>query len=274
MGPASVQLTTLLALLFAAPEPAPAAPVAPPPAVCPAGTRLVEGTHYEHVQRLCTTWRRGHCYSFLPGMLALEPVATPVRVCMDEHEWPNREGKRPEVMMRFVEAEKKCASVGKRLCSEFEWELACEGPETLPWPYGHTFDADACNASKEFIPYSEAKLNHEEKRVREVETWRLYQGETSGSRPRCASSFGVKDLVGNVEEWVLTSRKAWRYRSSLKGGFWAKPWAHCRGTNDSHGPMFRYYEIGFRCCKDPEETVTEPVPAPAPAATQEMTPSP
>ncbi|XYH93877.1 hypothetical protein ACMHYB_39410 [Sorangium sp. So ce1128] len=36
-----------------------------------------------------------------------------------------------------------------------------------------------------------------------------------------------------------------------KGGYWSKPWAGCRGTNDSHGPMFRFYEIGFRCCKDP-----------------------
>jgi len=213
----------------------------------------VEGTHYEVVQRLCTKWKIGHCFAFLPGMLALEPAETPVRVCMDELEWPNREGKRPTVMMRFVEAEQKCAAVGKRLCTEFEWELACEGPETLPWPYGQAYDAEACNTAKEFIPYSEEKLNAEERRVREIETWRLYQGEASGSRPRCSSAFGVKDLVGDVEEWVATSRKAWRYRSSLKGGFWAKPWAGCRGTNDSHGPMFRYYEIGFRCCQDPKE---------------------
>ncbi len=186
---------------------------------------------------------------------------------MDEHEWPNREGKRPEVMMRFVEAEKKCASVGKRLCTEFEWELACEGPETWPFPYGHAYDPAACNSAKEFMPYDEEKLNAEERRVRESETWRVYQGEASGSRPRCESPSGVKDLVGNVEEWVRTSRKEWPYRSSLKGGFWAKPWAHCRGTNDSHGPMFRYYEIGFRCCAEPQEArvSSEPVKAPEPA---------
>jgi len=218
---------------------------------------LVEGTHYETVQRLCTKWNRGHCYDFLPGLLAQEPEVTPIRVCMDELEWSNRPGKRPSVMVRFVEAEKKCASVGKRLCTEYEWEMACEGPETRPWPYGHTFEPEACNSSKEFIPYSEEKLNAEEKKVRETETWRVYQGEVGGSRPKCTSAFGVKDLVGNVEEWVRTSRKAWQFRSSLKGGFWSKPWSHCRGTNDSHGPMFRYYEVGFRCCKD-----VEPIKAP------------
>lgn len=169
-------------------------------------------------------------------------------------------------MMRFVEAEEKCASVGKRLCTEYEWELACEGPETRPYPYGYVYDKAACNTDKEFVPYSEEKLNAEERKVREIETYRVWQGEPSGARPRCTSAFGVKDLVGNVEEWVRTSRKEWRYRSSLKGGFWAKPWAHCRGTNDSHGPMFRYYEIGFRCCAEPKDAVKE--------AAEKLPPSP
>lgn len=256
---------TLIAQALAA-NPAVAASIERPTsnATCPAGTRLVEGVHYEHVQRLCTSWRIGHCYSFVPGLLAVEPMATPVRVCMDEHEWPNREGEKPRVMIRFVDAEQACARIGKRLCTEFEWELACEGPSTQPWPYGHALDKDACNTSKEFKPYSEEKLNAEEKRIREVETYRLYQGEPSGSRPKCASEYGVKDLVGNVEEWVTTSRRAWRYRSSLKGGYWAKSWAQCRGTNDSHGPMFRYYETGFRCCLDPDQNATASEMTPAP----------
>jgi hypothetical protein len=35
------------------------------------------------------------------------------------------------------------------------------------------------------------------------------------------------------------------------GGFWAKPWTGCRGTNDAHEPTFAFYETGFRCCADP-----------------------
>ncbi len=257
MGKPLLLLETLLAQLLETTTPAAEAPKDSASAlVCPSGTRLVSGVHYETVQRLCTKYKNGHCYSFVPGMLALESIETPIHTCMDELEWPNQEGKRPEVMMRFVEAEQKCADVGKRLCTEFEWEFACEGPETWPYPYGHTYDATACNTDKEFIPYNEKKLGDEEKRIRDIETHRVWQGETSGLRPRCQSPFGVKDLVGNVEEWVSTSRAEWPYRSSLKGGFWAKPWAHCRGTNDSHGPMFRYYEIGFRCCSDPKKAST------------------
>jgi formylglycine-generating enzyme required for sulfatase activity len=246
-----VLLELFLAQLLSTPQ-APPPPATTSGAVCPEGMRLVEGTHWENVQRLCTSWRVGHCYAFLPGLFALEPAATPVRVCMDELEWPNQKGAKPEVMVRFTEAEQRCASVGKRLCTEFEWELGCEGPATLPWPYGHTHEPHACNSDKDFLPYSEARLSDEDAAVRDAEVRRVWQGERSGSRPACTSAFGVQDLVGNVEEWVRTSRSAWRYRSSLKGGYWAKTWAGCRGTNDSHGPMFRYYEVGFRCCKDPD----------------------
>jgi hypothetical protein len=35
------------------------------------------------------------------------------------------------------------------------------------------------------------------------------------------------------------------------GGFWAKPWTGCRGTNDAHEPSFTFYETGFRCCAEP-----------------------
>ena len=244
----------LLDLLFALGSPAPSVPAPPPPndlSACPGDMRLVEGTHYEDIQRLCVDWRGDHCYAIFPGLLAEEPRATPVRVCMDVYEWPNRKGDLPAVMDRFVEAEAKCADAGKRLCTEFEWETACEGPRTLPWPYGYKRDGAACNTEKRYRTVSEAKLASADPRVREAETSRLFQGEPLGAFPACVSAYGVMDLVGNVEEWVATSRPEWPYRSSLKGGYWSKPWAGCRGTNESHGPQFRFYEVGFRCCKDP-----------------------
>ena len=94
-------------------------------------------------------------------------------------------------------------------------------------------------------------LSSPDETARDRETVRLYQGVRSGSLAGCRSPFGAFDMVGNVEEWVVTSRPQWPYRSSLKGGYWTKPWAGCRGTNERHGPQFRFYQMGFRCCAEP-----------------------
>jgi formylglycine-generating enzyme required for sulfatase activity len=244
-------LAQILAQSAASGLPAPVSPPARPAFTCPSGMLPVEGVHYENIQRLCTDLRGKNCFSFVPGLVAREPRETVVRTCMDQYEWPNRAGQDPTVMVRFVEAEALCARAGKRLCSEFEWEMACEGPETRPFPYGYRNDKNACNTGKPYKGISEKKLNSSSAEVRDAETRRLWQGAPSGSFPACVSSFGIADLTGNIEEWVTTKRPEWPHPSSLKGGFWSKPWAGCRGTNDSHGPMFRFYEVGFRCCKDP-----------------------
>jgi hypothetical protein len=218
---------------------------------CPTGTKLVSGQHYENVERLCLKFSQDTCWSYFPWLMALEGRTTPISVCMDEYEWPNEKGALPPVMMKFTEAEASCKSVGKRLCSEFEWELACESNEVLPFLYGFDFKKQVCVNDKPYKGYDQAKLSSLDKKVRDQETKRLYQAEPSGSREACVSAFGVHDLIGNVEEWVTTSRPEWPYVSSLKGGYWAKPRSACRGTNDSHGPNFRFYDIGFRCCVDP-----------------------
>jgi hypothetical protein len=236
---------------FADVPPSSIAAARPDALTCPDDMVPVEGTHYENVERLCLRWTGQQCFGFWPFAVALEGGAHPVRACMDRYEWPNKKGAIPEVMMRFTEAEQSCKNVGKRLCSEYEWELACEGSEARPFPYGFTQEKDACNVDKPYRNYSQRALSSGDKAVRDRETARLFQGAPSGAYPKCVSPAGVVDLVGNVEEWVSTSRKQWPWPSSLKGGYWSKAWAGCRGTNDSHGPLFRFYEIGFRCCSDP-----------------------
>ncbi len=248
-------LSLITSLLFSPGLSSPGEVGAAPPsgARCPEDMVLVEGTHAEQVQRLCLKQVLDKkCVSFFPGLVMTEPRYTPVRTCMDRYEWPNEKGKNPEVMVRFVEAEKACADRGKRLCTEFEWELACEGPHRLPWPYGWEAKEGVCHVDRPYRAIDEKKLSSSVRAVWEKETERLWQGEPAGSFPSCRSAYGVMDLIGNVEEWVVTSRPEWPYRSSLKGGYWSKHWTGCRGTNESHSPQFRFYEIGFRCCRDPE----------------------
>ncbi len=223
----------------------------PLPSRCPDDMVLVRGTHHEEVQRVCNQYRHPRCWSFVPGLVMTEPRDTLVNVCMDRYEWPNEKGQNPGVMYRYVEAEALCAEKGKRMCGEFEWELACEGAEHRPWPYGWRHQKDACNSDKLYRAYDDQKLVSNDRAVREQEVRRLWQGAASGSHPACVSPFGVFDLVGNVEEWVRNDRPEWPYKSGLKGGYWSKAWQGCRGTNESHDVQFRFYEIGFRCCADP-----------------------
>jgi sulfatase modifying factor 1 len=169
---------------------------------------------------------------------------------MDQYEAPNRRGAKPLVMQSYRTASRYCAQRKKRLCAEQEWELACEGPHHLPLCYGWQVDVKLCNSNKGWRPVDfEAFAKSREDALRETE--KLWQGTPSGRYRTCVSPFGIFDMMGNVEEWV-SSRASRRFPGALMGGFWAKPWTGCRGTNDAHEPEFAFYETGFRCCKDPE----------------------
>jgi formylglycine-generating enzyme required for sulfatase activity len=175
---------------------------------------------------------------------------------MDQFEAPNRRGAKPFVLRSYDSAARWCKQQGKRMCEEAEWETACEGPERLPWVYGWAVDKQACNSDKAWKPVDFAKFGRDSDAAQE-ESARLWQGSPSGRYARCVSSFGVYDLMGNVEEWV-TSRAGRKFPGALMGGFWAKPWTGCRGTNDAHEPTFAFYETGFRCCAEPRSSGATP----------------
>jgi hypothetical protein len=226
-----------------------------PSAACPSDMRLVVGTHADEVQHLCIDARRDgkdtHCFAYEDGLTAEEGLTTEVRVCMDQFEAPNVRGRRPMVMKSFDAARAWCNARKKRVCTEQEWELACEGPEHRPLAYGWRVEKTVCNSGKGWRPFDVKKLSSKTGTDAADEVERLWQGATSGSYPGCVSPFGIYDMIGNVEEWVV-SRPGRRFPGSLMGGFWAKPWTGCRGTNDAHEPSFVFYETGFRCCSDPQ----------------------
>jgi formylglycine-generating enzyme required for sulfatase activity len=221
---------------------------------CPHDMRLVAGTHYDQEQHLCVDLRQdkrdAHCYAYWEGVTAEEGKPTDIRVCMDRFEAPNIEGHRPFVMRSFDGAKRWCEGRGKRVCTEQEWELGCEGPERRPLAYGWRVDVALCNSDKHWRPFDTKKLNSPDADVQDAEVKKLWQGSPSGAYATCVSGFGIYDMMGNVEEWVV-SRPRRAVPGSLMGGFWAKPWTGCRGANDAHEPTFAFYETGFRCCADP-----------------------
>ncbi|MFO0615524.1 MAG: SUMF1/EgtB/PvdO family nonheme iron enzyme [Polyangiaceae bacterium] len=220
---------------------------------CPADMRLVTGTHFENVQHYCTDPRKDtkdtHCYAYLEDLTAMFGTQTAIRVCMDQYEAPNKKGADPLVMRSYKSSKQYCEERGKRMCSEQEWETACEGPNYLPLSYGWAVDKSVCNSDKGWKKVNFEVFDKGGKEA-EAESARLWQGSASGSHVDCSSPFGIFDMQGNVEEWV-TSRATRKFPGSLMGGFWAKPWTGCRGTNDAHQPSFVFYETGFRCCAEP-----------------------
>jgi formylglycine-generating enzyme required for sulfatase activity len=179
---------------------------------------------------------------------------------MDRFEYPNTKGEKPWVMVDFEEARAACTKENKRLCSAREWTLGCEGRERLPYPYGYVRKSEVCNIDRVHqFPDLEA-LADERRRANELE--RIDQREPSGSRPDCVSPYGVYDLTGNVDEWVVPdgpeAAAGSNSRTALKGGYYGIVRARCRPATTSHSPKFKFYQVGFRCCADAAARVEQP----------------
>lgn len=245
------------------------APLDPgPSSACPVDMRLVDTVHYDDVEHLCVDWRPSvnRCFAYHPDYTAAHGPKR-LRFCMDVFEAPNERGKSARVMDSFPEAQAFCATAQKRLCSEHEWEAACEQGDERPWQYGWAVDKKICNSNKKWQPFDE-KLLGAGGATAKRESDRLWQGSLAGEHPACQTRQGIRDLMGNVEEWVTSSRPR-KFPGALMGGFWAKPWTGCRGTNDAHDPaFFRFYEVGLRCCAPPlapeASAPSPPLPAPLP----------
>lgn len=220
---------------------------------CPSAMRLVEGTHCLVVGHRCLEFlslERDRCRIYHPSSPCVGP-SSPQRFCMDEYEFPNHQGTKPMVGVNFREASALCRAQNKRLCNSIEWELACEGPERFPYPYGYVRDSAICNFDRAYIESNDDAYAKQE--LRDAEISRLDQREASGARPDCVSAYGVFDMTGNVDEWVVHEDGGYEkppFRSALKGGYWGRVRNRCRPTTTDHNEWHSGYQIGFRCCAE------------------------
>jgi formylglycine-generating enzyme len=182
--------------------------------------------------------------------------------CIDRFEYPNRIGEYPAVSVTWYEATEICTSMGRRLCSEEEWTFACEGEEATPYPYGYERDSAACNIDRPWLDYSDVEsfgsLSPRSNAGQAISL--LWQGAASGEYPECRSPFGVYDMTGNVDEWTTSVRSTGR-QSIMKGGYWSGMRNRCRPSTRVHGPSFVFYQQGFRCCSDTQESALVPLEA-------------
>jgi sulfatase modifying factor 1 len=236
------------------------------PTACPAGMQLVDGEYCTDVDYKCTkSWyakwnKKLVCEEFEPKSTCAGKKIHK-RYCIDTYEWPNVKGERPEVMNRFNQAQVKCAAAGKRMCTESEWNLACEGPEMKPFPNGYVRDSSQCNGDHKWDNPDMKKVAQRDP----TELARLWKGVRSGSQPNCISDYGVADMPGNTDEVVASE-------SFTQGGFKAKydsvhtggPWYEgvrnqCRPKVYTHDEGFYYYFLSFRCCAEADGKPTNPL---------------
>jgi hypothetical protein len=217
---------------------------------------LVDGVYCPYVGHACRKYlheERDVCERYAPEVLC-EGRLTHRRYCIDLYEYPNLEGVVPAVMVDWTDARRACAVEDKRLCTVEEWEFACEGPQMWPYPYGLERDPTACNIDRTYT-FPELESFSDAHQISE-EVERLDKRVASGSMPRCISPFGVRDMTGNVDEWVFREDGKVDdrpYRSTLKGGYWGPIRARCRPNTSTHNEWFSFYQVGFRCCRDAKD---------------------
>jgi hypothetical protein len=244
----------------------PAASISTPPeqSPCPSDMLEVSGSYCTDVLHRCVKGGRTHtgedteepepfyCDVYQKGYAKCLGREEPRHFCIDEFEYPNRQGAIPMVMVSWYEARRLCENDRKRLCGDDEWTLACEGPERWPYPYGWARDRTACNIDRLWVAPNDGLLASKTATLAEVEAEveRLSKRVPSGSMERCKSPYGVVDMGGNVDEWAVNVTLGGKpYQSVFKGGHWVSGARNrCRPITASHDETTVYYAEGFRCC--------------------------
>ncbi len=262
----------------AAPSPAPSASVAaapsgsasaaPPagaPSACADGMLLVDGSFCTDLEVTCLEQFHAPQNNLWVCKRVREPTRCvgsekPLRYCIDKFEFPNREGQRPMVMQNFYQAQAHCAKAGKRICTEEEWTLACEGPERKPFPYGYVRDPKKCHGDQSYgFPERKKVLDRD---PQELE--RLWKGKVSGSQPDCVTDYGVHDMPGNADELAASvTHFPHKPKSNFQNVTTGGPWYYgvrnmCRPKIYSHDESFAYYYLSWRCCAEPDGKPTDP----------------
>ena len=155
----------------------------------------------------------------------------------------------PALYVTWHDARGFCASQGKRLPTEAEWEKAARGPDGLLFPWG---DAS---------PDAERAMFGQH-HVHEIPILSAVDSHAAGRSP-----YGLHHMAGNVAEWVHdwfgldyyaymprenpAGPASGRYKG-VRGGSWKSNIIMLRtATRSGFSPDQRSPTIGFRCAQSP-----------------------
>jgi len=213
---------------------------------CGEGMTFISGGFCAKPQQICLEWLDNPSHSWArckkyqaPTKCLSDKVA--MNYCIGTEEVHTSDGM-PIQNQSWNQCKAICESTSQRLCSNEEWTLACEGEEMLPYPYGYEFQKDKCNIETQpLLTLHGEVFNH---------------NENISEHQHCVSPFGVHNLIGNEDEWIIVplyshSQVAHiKMRSALKGGHWAGGRHRCRPGTFDHNESFHQISTGCRCCAD------------------------
>jgi len=210
---------------------------------CPDEMVLVDGRYCPQVQQRCRRWLDDPRLPFARCALYEQPsvclaARTAMRFCIDRYEYTPPAQALPLNYVSLAKATKLCASLGKRICSEEEWNFACEGEAMQPYPYGFE-RRGVCNQDR-YDLYVDGPHGQTLRDLR----------EPARVRPDCVSPFGVFNMTGNMDEPARRGAGTGAFNNALKGGWWMPSQNRCRFATTAHDDFYEGIQVGARCCAD------------------------
>lgn len=170
--------------------------------------------------------------------------------------------KHPINCVLWSAAQSYCTWAGKRLATEAEWEMAARGPCT-------SSDPSLCKGELKEFPWGSKAATCAQTVMADPVTGNgcgLGTTAVAGLQTADTSPTGVRDLGGNVSEWVLDTWDPGFYAISgtnspvntspgdskvVRGGSFLSPAATVRSAHRQSGPVDAVSPgVGVRCAKD------------------------
>jgi formylglycine-generating enzyme len=212
---------------------------------CESHMTHIHGLYCPSVEQHCKRWKDDKVAKFARCLEYDKSVCISDKIemnfCIDTYEFSTNYEGLPVSNITWTQAQALCEANDKRLCSEEEWNFACEGEEIFPYTTGYIRPTNICNMDIEHNVVCGHSLCDLRKDI--------------NANPECKSPFGVVNMSGNVDEWINVPKYAhskikglWM-PSALKGGHWLPVRNRCRPVTEDHEEKyFRQISIGFRCC--------------------------
>ncbi len=220
---------------------------------CPEGMTAIAGfciDVYEAATDVVSLDKRGRVAKTVKQHSPFEPIGDAVVKAV------SKRGRTPQAHISQEQAGAACRLAGKRLCSDQEWITACKGKSPSTWPYGEERIEGRCNdrgtSGMNLLYGHGAEAPKEAYTQTNMNDQRLNQFERSlspcGAHPRCKSSYGTFDMVGNLHEWTANPG------GTFRGGYYLDVTINgsgCEYKTGAHSTKYFDYSTGFRCCWAP-----------------------